>query len=68
MTDYTDCVLRKSRVINGYERVSCYGLSTMYCVECGKCKFYASSKDYYRDRKTGFIKERRPINNEKIYI
>jgi hypothetical protein len=68
MVDYSDYVLKKRRVINGKEKISCHGLRKMYCVGCGKCKFYASSKDYYRDRKTGFIKERRPINNEKIYI
>lgn len=56
MIDYTDCVLRKE-TRDG--RFICYGLVDTICANGVKCPFYASNKDYERDKKTGYIRKRK---------
>lgn len=60
-TNYDDCVLK--RVNNYTGRVSCYGLEKMLCMDGVKCPFYGSSKEFYRDVKTGFVKRKDGAKN-----
>lgn len=71
MQDYSDCVLRAvSQPVFGhvYGRGYCYGLTEMLCETCGKCPFYGSKKELYREKSTGFIKRKEGNKNEKMYI
>lgn len=53
---YIDCVMRYDTSGHYYgSRSYCKALTKMYCAECGACKFYASSKEYYRRKTDGFI-------------
>ena len=55
MSNYDDCVLRKNLRGMGTGKYICYGLRETLCADGVKCPFYASEKEYYRDKKTGFI-------------
>ena len=71
MQDYSDCVLRaETRPVCGhvYGRGFCYGLTEMLCKTTGRCPFYGSKKELYRERKTGYIKRKDGNKNEKMYI
>ena len=68
MSDYSDCVLKRCKIRNGRESLSCFGLRQMLCTDGVKCPFYASSKEYYRDKKTGFVKKKGEKDDEKIHI
>lgn len=59
MGKYDDCVLRINLRGMNDGKFICSGLEECLCVTTGKCKFYASEKTHYKDKKTGYICEKK---------
>lgn len=63
MVNYSDCVLRRCRKAyrDGklYDTVFCSGLTEPLCITAGRCPFYASSENHYRNKKGYVLKKER---------